>query len=478
MSGMLLLLALTTALTVQQGHFAAPNGTRSGDGTERRPWDLATALAGGGPAKKVQPGDTIWVRGGTYKGAFRSTVAGREGAPVVIRVLPGERAVIDGAGSRRSTLYVTGAYSTFWGLELTNSNPERTTTQLGSDFRPNVVVPAAAHTRFINLIVHDGGVAFYTEPRFADVEIAGCIIYNNGWEGPDRGHGHALYLKSFTGPLLARDNVMFNQYGYGVHAYTNSGTGKLINITIEGNIAFNNGSLSSARDLAPNLLLGGADYAAGNVVRNNILYYSPALRTAGTNAMIGWKTLRNGDVIVENNYLVGGSPMVEFGFWSAARVSNNTLIRTGAGERAPIVRRDAAARGQIWRDNEGRGPAEPVRAGTRARGGVQLGQRPGGRRRCERRAGARRSLRGAQRAGPVWRAGHERDGVGLSDHDSAEWRRAAGSSRPRVVARAAHRTCVRRLPDYEALNRSGIRERYTSRSRAVSVPSSRPGGIT
>ncbi|HET8712168.1 MAG TPA: hypothetical protein VFM23_00630 [Gemmatimonadales bacterium] len=351
MSGMLLLLAFTTVLTLQQGHFAAPNGTRSNDGTERRPWDLATALGGGGPAKKVQPGDTIWVRGGTYKGAFRSTVAGREGAPVVIRVWPGERAVIDGAGSRRSTLYVTGAYSTFWGLELTNSNPERTTTQLGSDFRPNVVVPAAAHTRFINLIVHDGGVAFYTEPKFADVEIAGCIIYNNGWEGPDRGHGHALYLKSFTGPLLARDNVMFNQYGYGVHAYTNSGTGKLINITIEGNIAFNNGSLSRARDLAPNLLLGGADYAAGNVVRDNILYYSPALRSAGTNAMIGWKTLRNGDVIVENNYLVGGSPMVEFGFWSAARVSNNTLIRTGGGERAPIVRRDAAARGQIWRDN-------------------------------------------------------------------------------------------------------------------------------
>lgn len=346
----LLPLATSVLLATQQGFYAAPTGSRAGDGSERRPWDLATALAGGGPSgRKVQPGDTVWVRGGTYAGAFRATVAGREGAPVVIRVVPGERAMIDGAGARRSTLYVTGAYSTFWGLELTNSNPQRTTTQLGSDFRPNVVVPAAAHTKFINLIVHDGGVAFYTEPKFADVEIAGCIIYNNGWEGPDRGHGHALYLKNFTGPLVARDNVMFNQYGYGVHAYTNSGTGKLINITIEENIAFNNGSLSTARDLAPNLLLGGADYAAGNVVRNNILYYSPVLRTAGTNAMIGWKTLRNGDVIVENNYLVGGSPMVEFGFWAAARVSNNTLIRTGRG--APIVRRDAAAPGQIWRDN-------------------------------------------------------------------------------------------------------------------------------
>ena len=348
---MLALLLLSTALAVQRPHFVAPSptGGPSGDGSERRPWDLATGLAGG--HGRIQPGDTLWVRGGTYKGAFRATVAGREGAPVIVRAFRGERAVIDGGSSRRSTLYVTGEYTTYWGLELTNSDPARVTTQLGSDFRPNVVVPAAAHTKFINLIVHDGGVAFYTEPKFPDVEIAGCIIYNNGWEGPDRGHGHALYLKNFTGPLVVRDNVMFNQYGYGIHAYTNSGTGKLINITIEENVAFNNGSLGKARDLSPNLLLGGADYAAGDVVRDNILYYSPALHGAGANAMIGWKTVRNGDVIMENNYLVGGSPMLEFGYWAAARVSNNTLIRTGSSLRSAIVRRDGSAPGQIWRDN-------------------------------------------------------------------------------------------------------------------------------
>jgi len=353
---MLALLALTAALAAQQPYFVAPNGSSLGDGSERRPWDLATALAGGPkPGPRVQPGDTIWLRGGTYRGAFRSTVAGREGAPVVVRQFPGERAVLDGAGSRRSTLYVTGEYSTFWGFELTNSDTLRVSAAPGSDFRPNVVVPAAAHTKFINLIVHDGGVAFYTEPKFPDVEITGCIIYNNGWEGPDRGHGHGLYLKNYTGPLVARDNVIFNQYGYGVHAYTNSGTGKLINIRIEGNIAFNNGALARRRDLSPNLLLGGADYAAGDVVRDNVLYYSPELQRAGANAMIGWKTLRNGDVVVESNYVVGGSPVLEFGFWSAARVSNNTLIRTGPPGRALILRRDTSrgggGAGQIWRDN-------------------------------------------------------------------------------------------------------------------------------
>ena len=327
-----------------RSYYAAANGIHSADGSRLHPWDLATALDA-----RLQPGDTVWLRGGLYRGAFRSTIAGAAGAPVVVRQYPGERAIIDGAGSTHSTLYVTGDYSVFWGLELTNSNPIRTTPLADLELRPNVVVNKASHTKYINLIIHDGGVGFYNEPASLDVEIAGCIIYNNGWQGPDRGHGHGLYLKSYIGPLAARDNVIFNQYGYGIHAYTNSQTGKLMNITLDGNVAFNNGTLATRRSLSSNILLGGADYAAGDVVRNNITYYAPSLSGAESNVMIGYRTLRNGDVIVENNYFVGGDPVLDFGFWSAARVSQNTLISAGAGSR--IAKRDPTAAGQIWRDN-------------------------------------------------------------------------------------------------------------------------------
>jgi hypothetical protein len=335
-----------------RGFFAAPTGTPNGDGSERRPWDLATALAGGsrtGP--KVQPGDTIWLRGGTYRGGFRSTLSGEAGAPVVVRQFADERAVIDGAGAARSGLYVSGDYSVFWGFELTNSDTARSTSSSDFELRHNVVVNDASHTKYVNLIIHDGGVAFYNEPKSVDVEISGCIIYNNGWQGPDRGHGHGLYLKAFIGPLVARDNVVFNQYGYGIHAYTNAKTGKLMNITLEGNVAFNNGTLAARRSLSSNILLGGADYAAGDVVRDNVTYYSPELTGAGSNMQIGYKTLRNGDVIVENNYVVGGSPALDFGYWAAARVSNNTLIRTGTTSGGLIAKRDLGAVGQIWRDN-------------------------------------------------------------------------------------------------------------------------------
>ena len=329
-----------------KGYYASPHGTQAGDGTLKRPWDLATALTGGG---KVQPGDTIWLRGGTYRGSFRSMVAGEPGAPVVVRQFPGERAIIDGASSKSDTWQVKGEYSVFWGFEVTNSNPQRETPSSTAEIRPDVVVNYAAHTKFINLIVHDGGVAFYTDASYPDVEIAGCIIYNNGWQEPGHGHGHGLYIKNYTGPLVARDNVVFNQYGYGIHAYTNASSGKLMNITIEGNVSFNNGSLANRRTQAANILLGGDGYAAGATIRGNLTYYSPALVGAEANVIVGWKTLQNGDVVVDQNYFAGGSPVLQFAYWQAARVSNDTLIAWAPGPL--IVRRDPGAPGQVWRDN-------------------------------------------------------------------------------------------------------------------------------
>jgi hypothetical protein len=298
----------------------------------------------------VQPGDTIWLRGGTYKGSFSSTVAGKAGAPVVIRQFPGERAIIDGASSSKDTWNANAEYNLFWGFELTNSNPLRVSASTTGRIRPDVIANYAAHTKYINLVVHDGGVAMYTDAHFADVEIAGCIFYNNGWQEPgNRGHGHALYIKNYTGPLVARDNVVFNQYGYGIHAYTNANSGNLINITIEGNVSFNNGTLANRRSLSANILLGGDGYAAGATIRDNATYYSPSLVAADANVIVGWKTLRNADVVVERNYFAGGAPVLRFGFWTAVRVSNDTLIGYGRG--SLIERRDPAASGQIWRDN-------------------------------------------------------------------------------------------------------------------------------
>src|SRR5436305_15174765 len=95
--------------------FVSTSGSPSGDGSLGKPWDLATALAG--PAS-VLPGDTIWLRGGTYRGAFTSKLAGTATAPITVRQFRNERATIDGGANGPVILSIEGQYAWFWGFEV------------------------------------------------------------------------------------------------------------------------------------------------------------------------------------------------------------------------------------------------------------------------------------------------------------------------------------------------------------------------
>lgn len=48
------------------GFFVSVLGTAGGTGDITDPWDLHTAFAGGNPGGTIQPGDTVWLRNGTY----------------------------------------------------------------------------------------------------------------------------------------------------------------------------------------------------------------------------------------------------------------------------------------------------------------------------------------------------------------------------------------------------------------------------
>src|SRR5205807_8483784 len=137
----------------------------------------------------AMPGDTLVLQSGRYTGSFVSELTGAENNPIVVRQGAGARATVDG------TITINGAWTTYWGFEVTNSSEDRTKE------RPAGLNIYGPHTRFINLIVHDNGngIAFWTPA--VDAEIYGCLIYHNGWQGldPDRGHGHGIYTQNQTG---------------------------------------------------------------------------------------------------------------------------------------------------------------------------------------------------------------------------------------------------------------------------------------
>jgi hypothetical protein len=276
---------ITTPRLAAIDFYASPTGTTAtgpGTGTISNPWDLQTALSHPGA---VQPGDTIWLLGGTYTGNFTSSLKGTARAPIVVRQYPGERATLDGnvnssvLGTNQWVLMVKGGYTWYWGFEVTDSNPNRNNPTPGSnpvDVRNPGVGVLGPGTKIINLVIHDTGQGMSPTSIATDSEYYGNIIYYNGWNAPDRGHGHGIYAQNGSGgSKLIKHNVMFNQFGgYSIHAY-GSKLAAFQNSTIAENVAIRDAILiggSGGFKISGSQLVGNYSWEAGAVVG----YYSQA----------------------------------------------------------------------------------------------------------------------------------------------------------------------------------------------------------
>ncbi|MEO8097249.1 MAG: chitobiase/beta-hexosaminidase C-terminal domain-containing protein [Acidobacteriota bacterium] len=286
--------------------YVSPTGRAQGAGSIQDPWDLKTALAH--PAV-VKPGDSIWLRGGTYVGMFTSVLKGNASSPIIVRQYPGERATLDAAtpnaqiGTNVHTLNVQGEYTWYWGFEVTNSNPMRATGTVYNNFRGDGLWVTAPNTKFINLIVHDTDQGFSYWEAASNSEVYGSVIYNNGWSDPLRGRGHNIYAQNRYGSRWITDNVIFQGFDHGVQIY-GSDNAYLDNFVLEGNIA--------AGNPARNYLIGGQGSrpALNPVLKNNYSYY-PVTRLGGNwdgsnGSNLGYSAGCSNPVVTGNYFGFGG----------------------------------------------------------------------------------------------------------------------------------------------------------------------------
>ena len=279
----LILLALVgqAAIAGATDYFAATNGSGAGDGSFGNPWDLRTALA---HPPSVQPGDTIWIRGGRYSGPFTSRLQGTPAAPIVVRNYDQERVIleasvwdctsnpnkcsgwVDPCGCSLSDPACPNYLNTplviarcshdvwFWGIETVNNDPVRYTEPPGGctdapeccypngnlsqplipecDQNPQSAA-ISSHTlidavqvfgdniKLINCIFHDGSNGVaWWEPSQGTSEVYGALIFNNGWVNPLRGHGHGFYAQNYQTSDLSSRKLIRN-----VIAWNNFGWG-------------------------------------------------------------------------------------------------------------------------------------------------------------------------------------------------------------------------------------------------------------
>jgi hypothetical protein len=307
-------------------HVVSPTGNAAGTGTDQHPWDLATALAGANG--RIHPGDTVWLRGGTYRGTFRTALQGAPERWIVFRQMPGERATIDG------TLRADGAYLAFWGFEVMQSTPTTYGIQANTE-----------HGRFINLVVHDAGtqgVSFWTPA--VDAELYGCIVYNNGTH---ENFDHGTYVHNEMGTKLIADNVFFNNLARGIQIYASPRNPVLRNIRVEGNVAFGNGTISTAVAARENLIFNAPVPTEGMVGIANMLYYAGS---DGINLRTGkYAPQNNRDIVLRDNYIVGGKVGLEMDEpWMHATVTGNVIV----GSRDLVALGGASLSGHyVWSGN-------------------------------------------------------------------------------------------------------------------------------
>jgi hypothetical protein len=143
--------------------------------------------------------------------------------------------------------------------------------------------------KYINLVIHHCGQGISCWKDELNPEIYGCVIYANGWEGVDRGHGHCIYTQNDEGVKTISNCIMTCPYegSYTVHAY-GAEQAYVNNFLLTENISYGRGPF----------LVGSVRPSRGIRVRGNWLY--------GIGMKIGYNAPYNEDCEIRDNVVVNG----------------------------------------------------------------------------------------------------------------------------------------------------------------------------
>jgi len=223
-------------------------------------------------------------------------MAGTSGTPIIIAAYPGETPILDGAttinGNDTTWRNITFTYSG-WSTRVsaqTGSAPtDLPTTKALSVFGPR--------TTLYRCTFHDTAGPSTWIPA-VDATFEECLIYNNGWTAPDRGHGHGLYMQNQTGTKTIKRCVFATGYSdYSIHGYTET--------------AYIQGfDIVECVSIGKELLIGG---------------YQPVDRLSITRCVLWGGTLQtgyganvqNGTAVLTNTILANGATRSTAGAWTS-----------------------------------------------------------------------------------------------------------------------------------------------------------------
>lgn len=297
--------------------------------------------------KQYVPGDTIWVRGGTYVKSGNSFLFGgalnQNGTaanPIIFRNYNNEHVIIDCSRNNEDnqclgTFNAGGAYTWFWGFDIQNTSAvsrQNTTGNnsppVGSEsYRQDGITPLADGSRVINNIIRDKADCVFTSSNYGSgKEIYGNLCQNTGYQALDREHGHSHYIQNPIAPgeagrTLVQDNISVRIGERGIHSY--GASGQVAYVTYDHNVEAGTG-LGGSYTTNPNAIWP----VDGN---DSPVHY-------GTNGTVSQSCAGSDKIaynpILNGNYTYGAGPAFVMGFDKGscnATLTNNFFANTSSG---------------------------------------------------------------------------------------------------------------------------------------------------
>jgi Right handed beta helix region len=214
-------------------YYVAPSGSDTSSGTLSQPFGSLQYAH-----NKALPGDTIYLRGGTYKptSSIYLTHDGASGKPITVSSYPGEKAILDGSLHSNVVVRMSGvSWNHFDNIEIRNGG------------EAGLILDSASHNnRIEELNIHHngrtsqwGGTGLYLSGSSANNLLLNNDSHHNRDLQGDNADGFVVN-SSGTGNVL-RGNRAWNNSDDGFDLFNGQNGTTAGPVLLEGNWAFLNG---------------------------------------------------------------------------------------------------------------------------------------------------------------------------------------------------------------------------------------------
>ncbi len=250
------------AQTTSTSYYVAPDGDNNNPGTYTQPWQTIEYAANN---SQIKPGDTVFIRAGTYNEYIQQGISGSPGNPITYKNYPGEMPVITGSGTWRWHI-LEQSYIRIEGLTFRNFEKGGIQIRARNDSITGIEV---LNCTFENQgpLNNEGAKTIHVTTTDTDHMVTNVTIRGNHLENVDTGDHPAIQVAGDSHYVQVVDNYIESTTSIAIGVAGRPDIDQPTNILIKGNEITDHGS---AGKYSAGIYLDGA--GENIVVEENIIY--------------------------------------------------------------------------------------------------------------------------------------------------------------------------------------------------------------